>query len=79
MIQNLDHCDLNGEQMIQNICADKSAADAGQLKDGQLHLGQAADGQAALHSLENGQTIPVIHLEDDDEEQSDTEEFLDPK
>jgi hypothetical protein len=75
----LDHCDLNGEQMIQNILADKSAADAGQLKDGQLHLDQAADGETTLHSLGKLANDPCNNLEDDDKEQTDTGEFLDPK
>ena len=70
-VRDLDHCELNGEQqMLQNVGADKPAVDAGQLKDGKLHFYQAADRQATLHSLGNGQKVPVINLEDDDEEHS---------
>lgn len=78
-VHELDNCDLNGEQMLLHNDADKPAADGGQLEGSQMLLDQAADRQATLHNLGNGRIIPVINLEDDEEEQSDTREFLEPK
>ncbi|XP_048555941.1 FK506-binding protein 5-like isoform X2 [Triticum urartu] len=84
VVHDLDHCDLNGEQMLlTDDSVNKSAVDGGQLKDGQMD--RAAKRQATLRSLDNGQMmIPIINLDDDDDdddyaEQPGTREFLEPK
>uniref|UniRef100_A0A0E0KX71 Uncharacterized protein n=1 Tax=Oryza punctata TaxID=4537 RepID=A0A0E0KX71_ORYPU len=75
-VHALDNYDLNSEQMLLNNGAGKQAADSAQLQEDQMLLDQAADGQTTLHDHSIGQMIPLINLEDDYEEQSDTIEFL---
>uniref|UniRef100_A0A0A9D4B8 Uncharacterized protein n=1 Tax=Arundo donax TaxID=35708 RepID=A0A0A9D4B8_ARUDO len=71
-MQDLDSYDLNSEQLLLNIGADQQAADICQLKDGQMLLDQVANGEARVHNMDNGRMIPVIDLEDDYKQQSDT-------
>lgn len=78
-VHDLDNHDQNSEQMLLNNGAGKQAADSAQLQEDQMLLDQAADGQATLHGQSIGQMIPVINLEDDYEEQSDTIEFSESK
>uniref|UniRef100_A0A0E0KX73 Uncharacterized protein n=1 Tax=Oryza punctata TaxID=4537 RepID=A0A0E0KX73_ORYPU len=78
-VHALDNYDLNSEQMLLNNGAGKQAADSAQLQEDQMLLDQAADGQTTLHDHSIGQMIPLINLEDDYEEQSDTIEFLESK
>ncbi|KAJ1273591.1 hypothetical protein BS78_06G293700 [Paspalum vaginatum] len=64
---------LKSEQALLNDGADKHAPDSCHLKDGQMLFDQSADGNA---DMTNEGTIPMINVEDDDEEQSATREFL---
>ncbi|PVH36069.1 hypothetical protein PAHAL_7G348600 [Panicum hallii] len=72
VVRDLHGYDLNSEQMLLHDGVEKHALDSCHLMDGQMLFDQSADGQARVHNMGNGQTIPVINLEDDYEEQSDT-------
>ncbi|XP_062183882.1 uncharacterized protein LOC133887886 [Phragmites australis] len=78
-VHDVDSHDLNSEQMLLNNGVNKQAADSCYLKNEQMLLDQAADQQARVHSMGNRRMIPVINLEDDYEEQSDTREFIESK
>uniref|UniRef100_A0A0A8YY88 Uncharacterized protein n=1 Tax=Arundo donax TaxID=35708 RepID=A0A0A8YY88_ARUDO len=71
-VHDLDSYDLNSERLLLNNGADQHAADICHLKDGQMLLDQVADGEARVHNVDNGRMVPVIDLEDDYEQQSDT-------
>ncbi|XP_062234122.1 uncharacterized protein LOC133931284 [Phragmites australis] len=71
-VHDLDSYDLKSEEILLNKGEDQHAADICHLKDGQILLDLVADGEGRVHNMGNGRTIPVIDLEDDYEEQSDT-------
>ncbi|XP_062229814.1 uncharacterized protein LOC133927381 isoform X2 [Phragmites australis] len=71
-VHDLDSYDLNSEQILLINGADQHAADICHLKDGKMLLDQVVDGEARVHNMGDGRMIPVIDLEDDYEQQSDT-------
>jgi len=75
-MRDLHGYDLNSEQMLLHDGVEKHALDSCHLTGGQMLFDQSADGQAREHNMGNGRTIPVINLEDDYEDQSDTRGFL---
>ncbi|CAN6236754.1 unnamed protein product [Urochloa humidicola] len=75
-VRELHGYDLNSEQMLLHDGVEKHALDSCHLTDGQMLFDRSADGQAGVRSMGNGRTIPVINLEEDYEERSDTRGFL---
>ncbi|WVZ87788.1 hypothetical protein U9M48_034371 [Paspalum notatum var. saurae] len=75
-VYDLRSFNLKSEQTLLNDGADKHAPDSCHLKDRQVLFDQSADGNA---DMTNERTIPMINVEDDDEEKSDTREFFEFK
>ncbi|WVZ87804.1 hypothetical protein U9M48_034385 [Paspalum notatum var. saurae] len=78
-VHDLHSYNLKSEQTLLNDGTDKHAPDSCHLKNEQMLFDQSADGQARDRDTTNERMIPMINVEDDDKEQSDTREFLEFK